>query len=253
MRVARLTNRSADIHARGRFLGLGPLVAHSDPTGRIREKDGTFYRGSELGFVDRKHRIRRKRGLFKKSDVIGHIRGNSAYHCWPVHGESQRCGYIDQYGNVWQQGSDERPSRIIGKATGADPEVALAYFVLRFQDLVDHVGTLEDKINHSSDKHTFLPRVRAIARELPEIDALGNIDAVTGRLRALESQCLAQVVGPRSSTRHRLRHQREQLETALRKARVTIAAAVDDYLPAGSVGTAWHQRLAQLKGLKWRR
>ncbi len=250
--MARLTNRSADIHARGRFLGLGPLVAHSDPTGKIREKDGTFHRGSELGFVDDKHRIRRKRGLFKKADVIGYIRGNSAYHCWPMRGESQRCGYVDQYGNVWQQGSDERPSRIIGKAKGADPEVALAYFVLRFQDLVEHVNALEEKINHSNDKHTFLPRVRTIARELPEIDALGNLDAVTGRLRALESQCLAQLVDPRFNTRHLLRQQREQLETALLKARVTITAAVDDHLPAGSVGTALRQRLTHLKALKWR-
>ena len=248
-------NRSADIHARGRFLGLGPLVAHSDAVGRIRERDGAFYRGAELGYVDRRHRIRRKGGLLQRVEVVGHIRGNSAYGRLAMLIGGPRWGYVDQYGNVWQQGSDQRPSRIIGKAKGADPEAALAYFVLKFQDLLDHVSALEEKVKHSGDRYTFLPRVRAMLKALPDIDALGDVDAAADRLSTLEAKCVTELneqlldarrrlwFWKRSPTRATLEdlrstwdlsaaERREQFEAVLLKARDAIEAVVDGRLPS---------------------
>lgn len=249
-------NRSADIHAKGRFLGVGPLVAHSDAAGRIRERDGAFYRGAELGYVDRRHRIRRKGSLLQRGEVVGHMRGNSVFGRVSALLGGPRWGYVDQYGNVWQQGSDFRPSRIIGKAKGADPEAALAYFVLKFQDLEDHVYALEDKVKTSRDRYTFLPRVRAIRRALPTIDALGDVDSMTERLRVLETQCVAELSDQLLDARRRLRfwnrkskgqttldtlrstwdlsgpERREQFEALLLKARDAIDSIVDGRLPS---------------------
>ena len=179
-------DRSADIHMRDGVLRKGRVLGHSDASGRIREADTPLRRGDELGSIDEKQRIRRKGGLFRKGEVIARIRGNAVYASEGLLTGGLKIGYVDEHGHVWQTNSNAFRGRIVGKARGADPEAALAYFVLKFQEVEDAVSTLEEKIRVSEDKYAFLPRVRAMQKLLPEVDALGDFDSIVRRLDSLE-------------------------------------------------------------------
>src|SRR5690606_14301484 len=96
-------------------------------------------------------------------------------------------------GSVFQTDCAAFRGREIGKARGADPESALAYFLLKFQAVLDHVETLEEKVTASTDRFTFLPRVRALLKVLPEVDALGDFDLVVHRLEGLEALCATEL------------------------------------------------------------
>ncbi|MCA9576148.1 MAG: hypothetical protein R3B40_11100 [Polyangiales bacterium] len=184
-------DRSADIHMKDGILRRGRKVGHADAKGRIRERDTRFKKGRELGYVDDKQRVRRRRGrLGQRGEVVARIRGNAVYARDTVLSAGHKLGYVDERGNVWQVDCQAFRGRIIGRARGADPESALAYFVLKFEDVATHVEVLEEKIRASEDQFAFLPRVRATRQLLPEVDALGDFDALFEKLDDLEELCV---------------------------------------------------------------
>jgi hypothetical protein len=184
-------DRSADIHMKDGILRRGRKVGHADAKGRIRERDTRFKKGRELGYVDDKQRVRRRRGrLGQRGDVVARIRGNAVYARDTVLSAGHKLGYVDERGNVWQVDCQAFRGRVVGRARGADPESALAYFVLKFEDVSTHVDVLAEKIRTSEDQFAFLPRVRATRQLLPEVDALGDFDALFERLDDLEELCV---------------------------------------------------------------
>lgn len=182
-------DRSADIHRRDGRLTKGRVIGHSDAKGRIREADTPLRKGEDLGYVDDKHRIRRRGGLLGRGETLARIRGNAVYANEGLLTSGLRLGYIDETGDVWQCDCAAFRGRCIGKARGADPEAALAYFVLKFQEIADHVAGIEEKVRAADEKYAFLPRIRAMQRLLPEVDALGDFDSLVRRLDALEEAC----------------------------------------------------------------
>ncbi|MCA9536830.1 MAG: hypothetical protein KC593_24275 [Myxococcales bacterium] len=184
-------DRSADIHMKDGILRRGRKVGHADAKGRIRERDTRFKKGRELGYVDDKQRVRRRRGrLGQPGEIIARIRGNAVYARDTVLSAGAKLGYVDERANVWQVDCQAFRGRVVGRARGADPESALAYFVLKFEDVATHVRVLEEKIRASEDQFAFLPRVRATRQLLPEVDALGDFDALFEKLDDLEELCV---------------------------------------------------------------
>jgi hypothetical protein len=186
-------DRSAEVHTKDGVLRRGKLLGYSDAQGRVREADGAFRKGEELGQVDDKHRVRRKGGLVGRGEVVGRIKGNAVFGKPGLLATSKKLGYVDAEGNVWQCDCAAFRGRAVGKTRGADPEAGLAYFLLKFQTVADHVRALEEKVRASTDKFAFLPRVRALLKVLPEVDALGDFDDVVQRLEQLEQLCAAQL------------------------------------------------------------
>jgi len=182
-------DRSVDVHMRDGVLRKGKPLAHSDEKGRIREADSGLRKGAELGYIDDKHRVRRRAGVLRRGESVGRIRGNAAYVGEGLLGGGLKVGYIDESGQVWQADSTSIRGRVIGRARGADPEAGLAYFLLKFAELDDAVKVLEQKVRESEDRYAFLPRVRAMQRVLPEVDALGDFDSLVRRLDTLEETC----------------------------------------------------------------
>lgn len=173
------------------ILRRGRKVGHSDAKGRIRERDSRFKKGRELGYVDDKQRVRRKRGrLGQRGEIVAIIRGNAVYGRDTVLAAGPKLGFIDERGNVCQVDCQAFRGRVVGRARGADPEAALGYFILKFEDVAMHVTVLEEKIRASEDQFAFLPRVRATRQLLPEVDALGDFDALFEKLDDLEELCV---------------------------------------------------------------
>lgn len=189
--MAERRDRSADIQMRDGTMRKGRVIGHADASGRIREADTPLRRGEELGSIDEKHRIRRKGGLLRRGEIVGRIRGNAVYTSEGLLTGGLKVGHVDESGNVWQTDCRAFRGRIVGRARGADPDSALAYFLLKFQEIEDAVATLEEKVRVSEDKYAFLPRVRSMQKLLPEVDALGDFDAIVRRLETLEEICAA--------------------------------------------------------------
>lgn len=182
-------DRSVDVHMRDGVLRKGKPLAHGDEKGRIREADSGLRKGQELGYIDDKHRVRRRAGVLRRGESVGRIRGNAAYVGEGILGGGLKVGYLDESGHIWQSDCTSIRGRVVGKARGADPESALAYFLLKFAELDDAVKVLEQKVRESEDRYAFLPRVRAMQRVLPEVDALGDFDSLVRRLDVLEETC----------------------------------------------------------------
>ena len=182
-------DRSVDVHMRDGVLRKGKPLAHGDEKGRIREADSGLRKGQELGYIDEKHRVRRRGGVLRRGESVGRIRGNAAYVGEGLLGGGLKVGYLDESGHIWQSDCTSIRGRVVGKARGADPESALAYFLLKFAELDDAVKVLEQKVRESEDRYAFLPRVRAMQRVLPEVDALGDFDSLIRRLDTLEETC----------------------------------------------------------------
>lgn len=197
-------DRSVDVHMRDGVLRKGRPLGHSDPKGRIREADSPLKRGNELGYIDEKQRVRRRAGLLRRGDVVGRLRGNAAYTSEGLLGGGVKVGFVDELGQVWQVDCDALRGRIVGRVRGADPEAGLAYFLLKFAEIDDAIRVLEEKIAESEDKYAFLPRVRGIQRILPEVDALGDFDALVRRLDALEETCVTDLGQHMRATRAEL-------------------------------------------------
>ncbi len=186
-------DRSAAVHMRDGVLRKGKLIGQCDAEGRIREADGAFRKGEELGSIDEKQRVRRKGGIVGRGEIVGRIKGNAIYGKPGLLEGAKKLGYVDAVGDVYQCDCSAFRGRVIGKARGKDPESALAYFLLKFQPLKDHVETLEKKVEASTDKFAFLGRIRALLKLLPEVDALGDFDSLFHRLEQLEAICATEL------------------------------------------------------------
>lgn len=185
-------------------LRKGRPLGHCDAKGRLREADTPLRRGHEIGYIDEKQRVRRKAGLLRRGEVVGRLRGNAAYTSEGLLGGGIKVGYVDEAGLIWQADCTALRGRSVGRARGADPESALAFFLLKFVEIDDAVRVLEEKIRESEDQYAFLPRVRGIQRVLPEVDALGDFDALVSRLDVLEEACVTDLGQHMKATRAEL-------------------------------------------------
>lgn len=186
-------DRSVDVFMRDGVLRKGKPLGHADAKGRIREADSPLRKGGELGYVDERNKVRRRAALLRRGEIVGRIRGNAAYVGEGLLGGGLKVGFVDDQGQVWQSDSAAFRGRIVGRVRGNDPETGLAYFLLKFTEIEDAVRVLEDKVRESEDRYAFLPRVRAMQRVLPEVDALGDFDTVVRRLDALEEICATEL------------------------------------------------------------
>lgn len=202
-------DRSVDVFMRDGVLRKGKPLGHADAKGRIRESDSSLRKGTELGYVDERNKVRRRAALLRRGEVVGRIRGNAAYVGEGLLGGGLKVGFVDDQGQVWQSDSAAFRGRIVGRVRGNDPETGLAYFLLKFKEIEDAVTVLEGKVRESEDRYAFLPRVRAMQRVLPEVDAVGDFDSVVRRLDALEETCA-------SDLGHHMEVNRAALDEAVR-------------------------------------
>lgn len=178
-------NRSALVRGKDGILSRGPVVAKSNKEGEIRKRGGAFLPGEKLGEVDEHGNIR-KPGFIFRGPVVGEIHDRAAFEK-TVFFPAQKWGYVDEAGNVRQRDGVIFRGRIIGTVKG-NPEAALGYFVLRFQEIAAKVETLEKELEAVSDKAHFLDRVRRMLEWVPEAEALGDFDGLLRRLRHLEAR-----------------------------------------------------------------
>ena len=80
--------------------------------------------------------------------------------------------------NPW----NEHPSRVIGEVREEGAEVAIEYFVNRFSELEGKITELEETIESTDNKGSYLQKVLHLKDSLTKHDALGDYAALQERL-----------------------------------------------------------------------
>lgn len=80
--------------------------------------------------------------------------------------------------NPW----NEHPSRVIGEVREEGAEVAIEYFVNRFSELENKITELEQTIESTDNKGSYLQKVLHLKDSLTKHDALGDYAALNERL-----------------------------------------------------------------------
>jgi hypothetical protein len=108
-------------------------------------------------------------------------------------------GYIDDEGNVWQRDGELHRGRVVGRATGHNPALALAFFAREFERVDERARALAAEVAAASNKAPFLGRVRRLLEEAPKVEGVGDFDGLIRRLQALEGEIVGELVRRRES------------------------------------------------------
>ncbi|MFT6881890.1 MAG: hypothetical protein ACI83W_001767 [Marinoscillum sp.] len=89
------------------------------------------------------------------------------------------------YLNAWGSHSE----RLIGEIKG-DAEASVEYFIARFHDLKLKIETLEQEMEESTNKGSFLMKIIHLKESLPSHDGLGDYSALQEKLNSQEHELL---------------------------------------------------------------
>ncbi|MCG5433859.1 DUF349 domain-containing protein [Mycobacterium sp. MYCO198283] len=100
-------------------------------------------------------------------------------------GDPHRFGRVDPDGTVWLITS--AGERSIGSWQAGDAEAAFAHFGRRYDDLSTEIALLEARLaSGSGDARKIRAAAAALAESLPTAAVLGDVDALTARLDAIQ-------------------------------------------------------------------
>ncbi len=115
----------------------------------------------------------------------------------PPPSDPHRFGRVDDDGTVWLISA--AGERIIGSWQAGDREAAFAHFGRRFDDLSTEVTLMEERLaSGTGDARKIKAHASALADTLPTAAALGDIDALAGRLTRLIEEAEATIAADRA-------------------------------------------------------
>jgi hypothetical protein len=99
-------------------------------------------------------------------------------------GDNTAFGRVDADGTVYVRTA--AGERAVGSWQAGSPEEGLAHFARRYDDLVTEVALLETRLaSGAADPQHTQASVLRLQEQLPEVHAVGDLDAVAARLTAL--------------------------------------------------------------------
>ncbi|MGY1831906.1 DUF349 domain-containing protein [Geodermatophilus sp. SYSU D01180] len=95
-----------------------------------------------------------------------------------------RWGRVDEDGTVYVRTADGE--RAVGSWQAGDPAAGLAHFARRYDDLATEVGLLEARLKaHTGNPNELKAKAQALADSIPTATAVGDLDALAARARAM--------------------------------------------------------------------
>lgn len=146
-------------------------------------------------------------------------------------------GYVDDQGSIWQRGGLHFPARIVGRLRANNPQLALQAFARRFRGLEQLCADTEAKIGRSAGSGRHLAEVRRLSERIQRADAIGDFDALAGRLEQLESGIVA-AQRQQEECKEQLCRRAEELResTAWKSTAETLRLMQEEWRTLGSAG-----------------
>lgn len=191
--------KETDLHKPDGTIFKGEKVGHASGEARVRLRDGVIFPGREIGYVDAKKNIRRPDGFILKGEVVGQVKGAAAHDKDGFIFPGEEWGYVDDEGNIRQRDGIIFRGRIIGKMRGYNKEGALAFYVLRFNELMIRFEQLEQEARRAERKGKYISKVRHMLGYVPTFEGLGDFDGLIHRLKQLEDDLVGDIERDRRS------------------------------------------------------
>jgi len=146
-------------------------------------------------------------------------------------GDNTAFGRVDADGTVYVRTA--AGERAVGSWQAGSPEEGLAHFGRRYDDLVTEVELLETRLaSGASDPQHTQASVLRLQEQLPEVHAVGDLDAVAARLEALAT-VVAEKAEEQKAARAQAREQAAQRKRELVAEAEQIAAESTQWKVAG--------------------
>lgn len=146
-------------------------------------------------------------------------------------GDNTAFGRVDADGTVYVRTA--AGERAVGSWQAGSPEEGLAHFARRYDDLVTEVELLETRLaSGASDPQHTQASVLRLQEQLPEVHAVGDLDAVAARLEALAT-VVAEKAEEQKAARAQAREQAAQRKRELVVEAEQIAAESTQWKVAG--------------------
>jgi hypothetical protein len=110
----------------------------------------------------------------------------------PVPVELLTWGFIDQNRKIHQNTTENYRGHVVGKAYD-NPENQIAELETSFAQFVKDADLIETDADTAKNKVGILGRIRKLKAAAGKADALGDFDALFGRLRALEAKLVEEI------------------------------------------------------------
>ncbi len=101
-------------------------------------------------------------------------------------------GFIDQNRKIHQNTTENYRGHVVGKAYD-NPETQIAELEASFAQFVKDADLIEADVENAKNKVGILGRIRKLKASAGKADALGDFDALFGRLRALEAKLVEEI------------------------------------------------------------
>ncbi len=146
-------------------------------------------------------------------------------------------GRVDEDGTVYVRTADGE--RAVGSWQAGDPAAGLAHFGRRYDDLATEVGLLEARLKaHTGNPGEIKTKAQALAEQIPTATAVGDLDGLAARARAMVETADAAAAESRAE---KAAHRAAQI------ARKETLAAEAEQIAAES--TAWKAAGDRLKAI----
>jgi hypothetical protein len=151
---------------------------------------------------------------------------------------------IDDEGNVRQRDGDLYTGRVIGRITGHNPALALAFYARQFDQFAGEAQALEDEARAAGNPAAYFGRIRRTLEQIPTVDGIGDFDGLIRRLHALEGD-LRTELDRRRAAKERLAARAEELavSTDWKATGDELRAMFEEWKGVGTVGRDHEQAL----------
>src|ERR1035441_7894718 len=177
--------KDTEIHKPDGVFFEGSTIGHANHESKIRRRDGVIFPGEEIGYVDSNNNIRRPDGFIFKGGVMGQVKGAAAHDKDGIIFPDEEWGHVDEDGNILKRVGSMFSGLMKGKMRGNNKEGALAFYVLRFSELMDRFEKLEQEARHTDHKGSYIGKIRYMLSYVPTFQGLGDFDGLIRRLKQL--------------------------------------------------------------------
>lgn len=134
-------------------------------------------------------------------------------------------GYIED-DQIYLDAYLDYPARVIGEVKEGDVEASVQYFVTRFEQFEQKVAELEQLIEDSVNKGSFLMKLRHMLDAVGHHDGLGDYKPLITRMQSMEEQLNAVIAQNRKRNTEIKRALMQELDEALQVADWKSATAL---------------------------
>jgi len=97
-------------------------------------------------------------------------------------------GFIEENGNICQKDCKYFKGRILGKATDEDKDASIAYYVLRFNSVLEFFDEVKEEYENNINKKATLEKIYKLLDFISYANSIGNFEALIDEIHSIKGK-----------------------------------------------------------------